>query len=281
MISWEKKFLFIHPQKTGGTSIKDILKKYEERGMFDTYASEYFDGLEENNWRTHEEFIKNFRQTLHPGFQEHLGNTRRPKFKTNNFYHLSYEQYKSLIPLELLNGLCKFATIRNPFDRMISLYLFDNNNEFNRDDFVNNIKEKQHQLFNAWNPQVYHIQNIVLSPAADPLPPEEIPGWYSKASNVKRISVGGGVDFCLKFERELRDPIIINNLCNFLGVESKTLRHLNKNTGTHRKHYSHYYDSELRTLVEDAYCLDLEILNYDFEEDRKYFSLSSPTSSEE
>jgi len=92
MLSINKKFLFIHVPKTGGNSIQKILKKYSEDNIT---IGEHQDGIERFGVQNRE-------------------------YKTVKHSPLSY--YKAVIEPELYKKLFKFATIRNPWDRIISFY---------------------------------------------------------------------------------------------------------------------------------------------------------------
>ena len=93
VISIQKNFLFIHVPKTAGNSIQHILKDYSEDSIVTTARRQ--DGI------------------------ERFG-VRNDKYHTTK--HSPLSQYRKVLEPELYDQLFKFATIRNPWERMISRY---------------------------------------------------------------------------------------------------------------------------------------------------------------
>ncbi|PIW49542.1 MAG: hypothetical protein COW18_05355 [Zetaproteobacteria bacterium CG12_big_fil_rev_8_21_14_0_65_54_13] len=94
MLSIQKKFLFIHIPKTGGSSLQNILSRYSEDKI--VCDAPLQDGIE----------------------RFAVKNTKHPELKK----HSSLMAYKSVLDQELFKSLYKFAVIRNPWERMISFY---------------------------------------------------------------------------------------------------------------------------------------------------------------
>jgi len=93
IISYTKKFLFIHNYKVAGTSIREALGKYSSR----PYEKIHYQALKKLG--------------LIPSY-----NT----FKT----HEAIQEVKNKMPSYLFNGLFKFGFVRNPWDWQVSLYHF-------------------------------------------------------------------------------------------------------------------------------------------------------------
>ena len=53
-------------------------------------------------------------------------------------------------------------------------------------------------------------------------------------------------------------------ICEHLNIKNKTIPTLNKSRGRQGKHYSKYYDSELKNLVGDMFKDEINLLNYEF-----------------
>ena len=65
-----------------------------------------------------------------------------------------------------------------------------------------------------------------------------------------------------KFEENLNNRSI-HQLCKRLNIPYQSLKNLNASPA--RKHYSAYYNDEMRKSVEKHYKIDLDTFNYDFD----------------
>ncbi|MFN5702416.1 MAG: sulfotransferase family 2 domain-containing protein, partial [Gammaproteobacteria bacterium] len=95
LISESKSFLFVHVQKTAGTSLAEILKPHAlnpANGRMNKLASDL--GLV-RDWR---------------------------KFHFRK--HANLRKAQSVIPAPVYDGLFKFAFVRNPWDKLVSLYAY-------------------------------------------------------------------------------------------------------------------------------------------------------------
>jgi hypothetical protein len=93
MISFRKRFLFVHVPRTGGNSIQSILKTYSEDEVVTLRGEQ--DGI------------------------ERFG-LRNPKYKLKK--HSTLAEYRAALGEEQFRNLYKFTCVRNPWDRMISYY---------------------------------------------------------------------------------------------------------------------------------------------------------------
>ncbi len=93
MISFQKRFLFVHIPKTAGNSIQSVLRDYSEDQLVALRKEQ--DGI------------------------ERFG-LRNPKYKIKK--HSTLSEYHDALGDEQFRNLYKFTCVRNPWDRMVSYY---------------------------------------------------------------------------------------------------------------------------------------------------------------
>ena len=196
MLSVRNKFLFIHIPKTGGNSIQSILSSYSEDVIIRDDHNQ--DGV--NTFEVRNENI--------------------PVTK-----HSTLEKYNLHILPEFFNSLYKFTCVRNPWDRLVSLYFTPKKGrtEWNREEFLKVM--------------------------------EDIPLMTSYITRDDRIDM----DYIIKFESINKD---FAHVCSILGIENTILPFINK---SNHMHYSEYYDNELIDIVGTRYEDDLNFFGYSFE----------------
>jgi Sulfotransferase family len=199
MISFQKRFLFVHIPKTGGNSIQSILARYSD---------------DEITRRPGQDGIERF-------------GVLNPKYKLKK--HSSLAQYRAALGDKKFAQLYKFAAVRNPWDRLVSMYFTP-------------IQQKR------WDRKVFKKMITQALSAADYLRLKEHEA--DPLANVNHI---------IRFERLAED---FSAVCAELGIPAEPLPRYNK---SERQHYSQYYDDELRDLVAERFALEIARFGYIFD----------------
>lgn len=217
MLSIKHKFLFVHVPKTGGNSIQNILANYSEDTL--TANDEHQDGIERFELRNSTYKLKK---------------------------HSKLSRYKKLLDADLYQQLFKFATIRNPWDRIVSMYFSPHRgtDRWNREEFI--------QLIN----NSATLQDYVTLPSfRDRL--EKKLGMPARPRPLDR-----DIDHLIRFENLNND---FKKVCNKLSIpDNMDLPIRNRSS---RKHYSHYYDDELTDMVAKKFANEIEYGDYKFTSD--------------
>jgi hypothetical protein len=203
MISHRHRCIFVHIPKCGGTSIEDaIWPPPQQRTLADLWA-----GYDRNPYQT--------------GGLQHLCATHIRQEVGNTF-----ERY------------WKFAFVRNPWDRVISQYLYTLQQRQDLRDllglstdaplelYLSRLSEREHVQWKPQRPFIYDGDTLL-------------------------------VDFVGRFERFAEDA---DSVFRRLGVK-EPLPHENK---TERGPYHDYYDTRTRDMVAQLYADDIATFGYDF-----------------
>ena len=204
MISFQKRFLFVHIPKTAGNSIQSVLRDYSEDEL--VALREEQDGV------------------------ERFG-LRNSKYKLRK--HSTLAEYRASLGEGEFTSLYKFTCVRNPWDRMISLYFTPTQNPA------------------AWDQKKFRKVIGKALPVSDYLRLNERERGNDPFQNVNHI---------IRFENLAED---FRAVCAALNISPVTLPQYNRSK---REHYSKYYDKDLRELVHARFSAEIERFGYTFEQ---------------
>jgi len=201
MISLQKRFLFVHIQKTAGNSIQSSLRDYSEDQLVPLRKEQ--DGI------------------------ERFG-LRNPNYNIKK--HSTLAEYRDALGNAQFGNLYKFTCVRNPWDRMVSYYFTPT------------------QSPETWDWKKFRKMIFKAVSVAD----------YLRLDNCEQDPFAN-VDYIMRFENLADD---FRTVCGTLGISPATLPQYNR---SNRKHYSKYYDDELRELVHTRFAEEIERFGYAFE----------------
>lgn len=215
MISDSKKFIFVHVPKTGGNSIQEQLKKYSYDKITSNESTQ--DGLERFNILS--------------------------KYSKNIKKHTTIYGYKKYLPNDVYNNYKKIAVVRNPWDRIVSLYFSPHagRTKFDQNEFIKVIKSCHTLPF---------YLNLIS-------PVEHL---FSKLGFFKGIKYDlcDQIDYFLRFENLNSD---YEKLCNEIGIDYIPLVVRNKSK---RLPYQDYYTPKTMDLVKRKFKCEIDTFGYEF-----------------
>jgi hypothetical protein len=225
MISIKKRFLFIHVEKTGGNSIQTVLKDYSE---------DVFDNIHDIG--------KGGKKQILDGVE----NFEVKNLKYGTIKHSRLRDYKRVLEQDVYEGLFKFSTIRNPWERMISCYFSPHRKglPWDREEFIRVVKAAPtlSDCITLDSPLSKGIKN-------------KIKRWIP----LSEAKLDRDIDFLMRYEHLNED---FAQVCKKLILPVIQLPVIHK---SNRQHYSHYYDEELIRIVEDKFCDEIDFGEYKFE----------------
>lgn len=148
--------------------------------------------------------------------------------------HISYRQLRATLGEEALRGFFKFAFVRNPYDRFISVCAFLNrgNGQFRKDPTLWMKSALLRPQFRA---------RVLVRPQSDLLTDEE-----GKLQ----------MDFVGRYESLARDFARLTDQLSIPGVQ---LTHLN---ASEHEDYNQVLDTDLRERIRQMYVRDFELFGY-------------------
>lgn len=236
IVSHKLKCIFIKTGKTGGTSFEIALSKFLGPDDIITPISKKDEQLRKSLgfWSR-----QNYRKPLKDYTFKELVKLILKGIKSKRFWnHMSAQEIKDRIGDETWNSYLKFTIERNPYDKLVSAFFWDQRG---------NIKD---------GTEIAQFKEFLKTDRA------------TKCDSFDLYSINGkmSMDFYIKFEnlesdlKELSDKLGLNE--NLFDVMKNI-----KAKGSHRKkdHYSTLYDDESVKFVEDKFSHLLKTFDYKFE----------------
>jgi hypothetical protein len=207
MLSLKHNFLFVHVPKTGGNSIQKVLEPFSEDKLVALYS--FQDGKERFS----------------------IQNSVYPYHK-----HSTLREYKKILPKELYAPLTKFTVVRNPWERMVSLYF------------------SPHAGREKFDPKTF--KSIILE--AKTLEDFVDTSCRLRKLTGKNLLKNTEIHRFIRFEN-LKEEF--DDLCLDLGIKTDTLDKLNVSK---RENHQQYYDQQLLKLVENKFKNEIDLFEYQF-----------------
>jgi hypothetical protein len=159
-------------------------------------------------------------------------------------HHLTAKEVIAKIGKQKWNEAYKFTFVRNPWDKVVSLY------EYRRKKDKTKIASRN-ILFTDW-------VNLTIGPQSDPFYYNNVKSFQPQVEWLKDDEGIVAIDFIGKFESISAD---FDQIKEAIGV-SAGLPHLN---ATKRSDYRDYYTDEARQIVASWYHEDIEAFGYSFD----------------
>jgi hypothetical protein len=163
--------------------------------------------------------------------------------------HINVYTYQLIYPKSLFESYYKFAFTRNPWDRLVSAYMFMKGG---------GAHEKDRKWAEKNLVQYSEFETFVR----DGLPRKKIQEWPHFKPQVLFLKGQNGkikLDFIGRFETIQDD---FEQVRKHLGI-SRELQHINKTTSK-RDPYRSYYSEETREIAANVYREDITAFGYEF-----------------
>ncbi len=186
---------------------------------------------------------------------QNLGSRIHPKFDPlREFTSLNHVPAGSLIDRNIItrewyDGCFKFAFVRNPWDRLVSLFCH----------LQYRVMQSRKHESNAFLSSGFtsFIKAVRVGAFVRPLGKRNVDDWSQANSQTEWLK--WGMDFIGGYERLDADW---KRVCEMAGMKHVELPR--KRKSKHRTNYRDYYDNMTRILVAERYAEEIELFNYKF-----------------
>ena len=228
MISDKNRFIYIHIPKCGGTYITSHLLPHSEDYVHVRGRGDKSDRI----------MVRRPSEDWHNSFGV-------------RYMHASANELKKYMGNKKYSKYFKFASIRNPWERLISIYFWGFPhmpiNKINKKHFLSDWAPHSNQ-FECHIPRLKKTFRRSVCPAE----------YFLLDDNGEMI-----VDHVF-FSKDIRENL--KTIEEKLNLEKLQLSKRNYNKSNHL-HYSHYYDNELKEMVEYYYDWEIKKFNFSFKEE--------------
>jgi len=211
MICHHYKCIFVHTPKTAGQSMEHVFLR-----------------LLNLDWETRAPLL------LRPNDQPKLGPPRLAHLKADEYVRFKY------LPQEMFDDYFKFAFVRNPWSRMVSMFRYLD---------VEKTWEFKSFLMHIFKNRIWKEQYWFVGPQCE----------FVCAEDGRVL-----MDFIGRFERLQID---FNHVCQKIDIPLTEVPHVNKAEINSFKRYQDFYDDESRQIVEELYRRDIDLFEYKFDQD--------------
>lgn len=251
IISFSKKFIFIHNPKAAGSSIANLLRQYQP----------FFINLLKSNYKLHNFTLVNLIKNLPEKFKNDFIKTIQLRTHSTSF------DINNSLSEKSFNNFFKFGFVRNPWDLQVSFYHYILNNSGH---FANkNIKKMkgfdeyiEWLCFNSLKQEEKYPLLYLNTKNKDKKIEKSFMEYIHRNYLQKEFFINEKneiiVDFIGKFENLNNDFLYITEQ---IGLKNLKLPHINK---TKHKNYREYYNNHTRKLIEEKFKEDIELFNYEF-----------------
>ena len=230
MISQEKRFIFIHIHKTRGNAVQLALRKYaDDQLTFNKRQQAY----NEHKQEIHRFGIRNPYMDIE-------------KHSTIAEIHAKWDK-RALGPW---SGYLKFTCVRNPWDRLVSLYFSPHREKSAARKTRFRDRLAQFRIWPRGNVAEFNkinFREFVRNKAAQ----QEQASYALEDDSIS-------VNYLMRFENLEQD---FSRVCAMIGIEAR-LPHANQ---SQREPYQYYYDNKTRDIVRKLCQRDIELFEYEFE----------------
>jgi len=206
LVSHKYKFIYIKNKKVAGSSVESFFGKYCNNPNKPYY---YTDAISES---IDEYGIIGSRTSGKTFFD----------IWTN---HMPAKKIKNLLGNRIFNNYIKFCVIRNPYDKMVSRYYWNNSKE-NFKDFCKKT----------------NVSNL----------------------NIHSIDKKSVCNYFIRYENLENDIIKLCKLLNINDYNIKLLPHHKSGYRNNNKHYREYYDNETKQIVYQNHKEEFNLFGYTF-----------------